>query len=352
MTSQARDAIIDLTVLIPCFNESSVLEKTVKSVTRYLDEALDGMSWELLFVDDGSTDNTKQILQAAAEDKRVRFISYARNRGQGYALQRGFEAAQGTWIFCVDADLDYGADHIKRFIDLASSTGAEIVVGSAYMAGGSATGVPTLRLLMSRAMNWYFSMILPIGFSTYTSILRLYKRTAILRLLLSSNDKDLLPEILIKANLLGIPMIETPAHLRWKAVDLSGGRHGASVAGTARKAIKHLLWGAMENPFLFFVVPSLLVGMLTMWFGFALAGLFFRFYSSAHAAGLAGITEAASTAVKTNPQTAAIFAILVQAALTLYCAGTIVLQNKTKKDSDFIHATRLHESIRNLKSQD
>jgi glycosyltransferase involved in cell wall biosynthesis len=261
------------------------------------------------------------------------------NGGQGKALQKGFAGAKGEWIFCVDADLDYGPEHIEAFLSEALRCEADIVVGSAYMPGGSAIGVPRVRWWMSRAMNWYFAKVLNMGFHTYTSIVRLYRRQVIQPMLLTTADKDLLPEILIKSALLGIPMIESPAHLRWGT--RSEGRGGASIRTTARKAFRHLLWGALENPLLFFAVPAAVIGAGTLWFGIAIATLFTSAYARTSFSGLAGISSAASSVVVANPQTIAIFGILILTALLLIAISLIVLQNKTKSDHDFIYFSRL-----------
>jgi glycosyltransferase involved in cell wall biosynthesis len=344
-----------LTVLIPCFNEAAILGETVEQLRSYLDNehwrhGLEG-DWEILFVDDGSRDASRSILaELARNDPRIRYISYRINFGQGRALQKGFEAARGDWIFCVDADLDYGPEHIEKFLALAAESGAEIVVGSAYMRGGSAAGVPPIRYFMSRAMNWYFAKVLKLGFSTYTSILRLYRRSAIQSLLLTTRDKDLLPEILIKAGLLGTPMIEAPAHLHWKKRIVADARSGASIWSTARKALRHLLWGAMENPLLFFALPAMIVGIGTVWFGIAIMTLFWSFHGQTDLTGLNAITEAASEVILSNPQTVAIFAILLHAALLLFTVSMVTIQNKTKSEHDFIYFTRLMEKINDIKN--
>jgi glycosyltransferase involved in cell wall biosynthesis len=337
-----------LTVLVPCFNEAAILQETVAQLTAYLDAGSwrEGLAaegdWEILLVDDGSTDGSRTLLaEITRSDNRVRYLSYRTNAGQGQALQKGFAAAQGDWIFCVDADLDYGPEHIERFLALAQASAAEIVVGSPYMSGGMTSGVPLTRLFMSRLMNWYFRKVLNLGFSTYTSILRLYRREVIQALLLTSRDKELLPEIVIKASLLGISIIEAPAHLHWKARRRQRGRHGVGVLTTARKAMRHLLWGAMENPMLFFLGPALVVSAGTVWFAIAIAILFFSSYSRAAIGGLQGITFAANNVIQTSPQTIAMFIVLLLAALILFSLGIIILQNKVKREHDFVYFSRL-----------
>jgi hypothetical protein len=298
--------------------------------------------WEILLVDDGSTDGSRAILaELARADARVRYLSYRVNAGQGQALRKGFAAAEGEWIFCVDADLDYGPEHIGRFLALAQESGAELVIGSPYMRGGATSRVPLTRLIMSRLMNWYFRKVLKLGFSTYTSILRLYRCDMIQALLLTSRDKEILPEIVIKAALLGTPIIEAPAHLHWKAWHHDRGRRGASVRTTARKAVRHLLWGAMENPMLFLLAPAVSVGAATTWFVIAIATLFFSAYSQATTGGLKAITFAANDVIQGNPQTVVMFVVLLVTALNLFSLGIIILQNKVKRDHDFLYLSQL-----------
>src|SRR5262245_51795584 len=108
--NEPRHPMTLLTVLVPCFNEAGILQETVAALTAYLDAGCwqNGLraqgDWEILLVDDGSTDTTRAILEELAHrDWRVRYLSYPINAGQGQALRKGFAAAQGDWIFCVDA---------------------------------------------------------------------------------------------------------------------------------------------------------------------------------------------------------------------------------------------------------
>lgn len=277
----------------------------------------------------------------AQRDGRVRYLSYRVNAGQGQALQKGFAAAQGEWIFCVDADLDHGPERIERFLAAAEESGAEIVIGSPYMRRGTTEGVPLARLYMSRLMNWHFRRVLNLGFSTYTSIVRLSRREAIQGLLLTSRDKELLPEIVIKAALLGIPIVEAPADLHWKASNRNRGRRDASVRSMARKTMRHLSWGTMENPMLFFPAPALAVGAGTLWFAIAILILFASSYSQTTAGSLTAITVAANNVMQANPQTVVTFTVLLFTAMILFSLGIIILQNKVKREQDFLYFSRL-----------
>jgi len=348
---------VGLTVLIPCFNEARILPETVRQLQAYLKSCsvqLKGKSltWEILFIDDGSADDSRAVLEAlSTEHQDVRYISYPRNGGQGHALRTGFANAQGDWIFCVDADLDYGPEHIEKFFSVADKTAADIVVGSPYMPGGTAVGVPMARLFMSKSMNWYFSNILDLKIHTYTSILRLYRREAIQGILLTTRDKDVLPEILIKANLLGLGLVEAPAHLKWKAQIATPSRSGGGVLRTAGKAVRHFLWGAHENPLAFFAVPAIIVAMGVLWFGAATSTLVWDAYRQTTTSSLQALTQAASHVVLTNPQTVLIFALFLHAALMLFTVSLVTLQNKMKSEQDFIYFSQISSALNAIRQK-
>jgi len=345
-----------LSIVIPCYNEGDILERSYQQLRAYLDEAdWQGAlpkSWEIIFVNDGSKDQTDAVVaRLMALDDRVRLCSYPHNAGQGKALQTGFAAARGDWIFCVDADLDYGPEHIARFLKDAVQQQADVVVGSAYGPGGSTRNVPWVRLLMSKAVNRYFAFVCKIGVSTYTGIVRLYRRASLERLLLTSRDKDILPEILIKAHTLGMKIVEAPAHLCWKAeVQKSRGR-GIGVFSTARKMFRHLLWGVVESPGYFFAMPVVISILGLLWFTRAVLSLFVNNFQSTELGLLPDITSTLSRLVHVHPQTFLLLFLFFFTTLILSCIGLVIYQNKTKKDHDFICFTMLAEMMRDRKDQ-
>ena len=94
-----------ISVVVPCHNEQEVLPLFYTETVRQL-SAIDGADFELIFVDDGSKDDTLLVMRAlAAEDARVRYLSLSRNFGKESAMLAGFEAAKGDYIAVMDADL-------------------------------------------------------------------------------------------------------------------------------------------------------------------------------------------------------------------------------------------------------
>lgn len=105
-----------LSVIIPCFNEEEVITETLKQLFVFCSK-LDNMDVELIFVDDGSRDKTREILKSYAEsESRIRIIGFARNFGHQIAVTAGIDAAHGDAVVLIDADLQDPPEVIHQMI--------------------------------------------------------------------------------------------------------------------------------------------------------------------------------------------------------------------------------------------
>ncbi|MCR4859455.1 MAG: glycosyltransferase family 2 protein [Bacteroidales bacterium] len=119
---------MDISVIIPAFNECESLPQLSAWIARVMQE--NGYSYELIFVDDGSTDGTwKVIRELAAADPNVHGISFRRNYGKSAALYCGFERAQGEVVFTMDADLQDSPDEIPEMYRMIVDGENDIVSG-------------------------------------------------------------------------------------------------------------------------------------------------------------------------------------------------------------------------------
>lgn len=106
-----------ISVIVPCYNEQESLPLLYQEVTRVLTGM--GKPYELLFVNDGSTDDTLPILRRlAAEDGAVRYLSFSRNFGKESAMYAGFCHAQGDYVAVMDADLQHPPALLPRMLEL------------------------------------------------------------------------------------------------------------------------------------------------------------------------------------------------------------------------------------------
>jgi dolichyl-phosphate beta-glucosyltransferase len=119
---------IALSVVIPAFNEAARLPATLRDLRAFLDR--DGRRAEVIVVDDGSTDDTSQVVRRhEAEDDRIRLIRLPQNRGKGYAVRTGVVNAAGRRVLFADADGATPFDELTR-LESQLSTGARIAIGS------------------------------------------------------------------------------------------------------------------------------------------------------------------------------------------------------------------------------
>ena len=117
-----------LSVVMPCYNEAATVLDVVKQVLE------SPYTQELLIVDDGSTDGTRQIL-AGLDDARVRVLLQDRNQGKGAALRRGFSEAQAPFVIVQDADLEYDPQDYVEVLGPLLDGRADVVFGSRFLAG-------------------------------------------------------------------------------------------------------------------------------------------------------------------------------------------------------------------------
>lgn len=122
------DKTLDLTIIVPLFNEAESLPELV----RWIDRTLDGRGWEyeIIMVDDGSTDGSWKIVRKLAEaDGRIHGIRFRRNYGKSAALYHGFKAAGGNVVVTMDADLQDSPEEIPEMYRMVTEDGWDVVSG-------------------------------------------------------------------------------------------------------------------------------------------------------------------------------------------------------------------------------
>ena len=118
-----------LSLVIPSYNEGKHIYDNLMTIAEVLDKA--GISYELVPVNDGSPDNTRdEIYRAASSCSKIHPVSYDVNRGKGGAIKEGVLNASGEVIGFLDADLDLSPDHIPEFLSEMEKSGCEVVIGS------------------------------------------------------------------------------------------------------------------------------------------------------------------------------------------------------------------------------
>jgi dolichyl-phosphate beta-glucosyltransferase len=154
---------LDLSVVVPAYNEEKRLPRTLERMRGFLDEA--GLDYEIIVVDDGSDDDTLEIARhEGTRGGAVRVLANGRNRGKGYSVRRGMLAANGRLVFYSDADLSTPIEEILRLLEFLED-GADIVIGSRGMAQSELeVRQPWYRETMGRIFNWLVRTLVVPGF--------------------------------------------------------------------------------------------------------------------------------------------------------------------------------------------
>jgi glycosyltransferase involved in cell wall biosynthesis len=117
-----------LSIVIPVFNEAGTILPLVEGVRA----ALAAYSYEIVLVDDGSTDGTAALVDELADGRQVRKFTHGVNRGKGAALRTGFEQARGEVVVVQDADLEYSPSDVPRLVQPILDGKADVVYGSRF----------------------------------------------------------------------------------------------------------------------------------------------------------------------------------------------------------------------------
>jgi dolichol-phosphate mannosyltransferase len=193
---------MDLSVVIPAWNEADNLRKLIPSLHQVL--AGLGIEYEIMVVDNHSSDGTADIGEAEGAT-----VIQQTDPGYGGALWSGFKRASGPHILTMDADLSHPPDFVPTM--WAHRDEAEVVIASRYVEGGEAD-MPAYRHVLSVILNWVFTRALSLPVQDISSGFRLYHTAVVRDLELESSDFDALEEILIKCYASGCKILEVPMH--------------------------------------------------------------------------------------------------------------------------------------------
>lgn len=144
---------MELSIIIPAFNEETRIEPTLRSIDRFL--APLGVRYEILVVDDGSTDGTVALVERLRADMpALRCLPCFENRGKGHAVRVGMLAGVGEVRLMCDADGSMPAEEMPKLIAPIFSGKADIAIGSRYVDGARTTAAqPWWRVVWSRLAN-------------------------------------------------------------------------------------------------------------------------------------------------------------------------------------------------------
>ncbi len=166
-----------ISVIIPCYNEEAALPYFFIEIRNTANKlfAEKGLTFEFLFVNDGSRDNTLSLLREfAAEDDRARYISFSRNFGKEAAMLAGFQYARGDYVVLMDADLQHPPDMLGEMYSAISEGGYDIAAARRV----SRKGEPPIRSFFARCFYRLINKISKAEFVDGASDFRMFSRQA------------------------------------------------------------------------------------------------------------------------------------------------------------------------------
>lgn len=224
-----------LSLVIPAFNESEGVHQTANALRSLLAQLSKTYDMEVVFVNDGSQDNTAALLQNEFKaDSRVRVVSHDVNRGLGAAIRTGLAQAKGDIIITTDFDGTYPLDTIPQILARMAADDCDICTASPYHPNGHVEGVPGYRLTFSFGASLLYRILVSWRIHTWTALYRAYRRRVVETVTFESNDFLAGTEILVKAIQTGFRVTEFPTTLHVRTF----GQSSIKIARVTRSHLK------------------------------------------------------------------------------------------------------------------
>ena len=196
-----------LSIIIPAFNE----EQNIESILRKIEKVdFGGVQKEVIIVDDGSKDGTRQILKNY-EDK-YKIIYHLKNLGKGAAVRSGFKEASGDYAIIQDADLEYDPEDIKKMIRKAEEENADVVYGSRRL-GAETKKNPKAGWhyhLAGKFLTILANLLYGIHITDEPTCYKMVSRGVLDKITLKARGFEFCPEITAKIGRLKFPIFEVP----------------------------------------------------------------------------------------------------------------------------------------------
>ena len=206
-----------LSIVMPVFNERTTLPAVLEKVASV------SFDKEIVIVDDGSTDGTREYLQKMAQDpgEGIRVFFHDRNRGKGAALRTGFREVQGDLVIIQDADLEYDPKDYPNLLDPILDGRADVVYGSRFL-GGPHRVLFFWHYVGNKLLTLISNMLTNLNLSDMETCYKVFRAEVIKNLAFSSDGFDIEAEITVKIAKAGYRVYETP--ISYSGRDYSEGK--------------------------------------------------------------------------------------------------------------------------------
>lgn len=194
---------LNISVIIPCYNEKDTIEEIVKRVRAV------GVAHEILIVDDGSTDGTRDILNQIDPGDDLKIVLHAHNQGKGAAVRTGFKNATGNVFLIQDADLEYDPRDYHTLLTPIEEGISDVVYGSRFL-GGPRKAMFFWNMIANRTLTLVTNVLYNAILSDMETCYKVFRAEIIRDIPLRSKRFDFEPEVTAKILKRGHRIYEVP----------------------------------------------------------------------------------------------------------------------------------------------
>ncbi|MCR5209055.1 MAG: glycosyltransferase family 2 protein [Lachnospiraceae bacterium] len=196
---------IKISVVIPCYNEADTLENVIERVRGC------GLETEIIVVDDGSTDGSRELMKGELYDKIDKILFHKKNQGKGAALRHGFAAATGDLVVVQDADLEYDPKEFNRLSEPFLDGGdADVVYGSRYLKGNRYRVDGFYHELGNKMLTAASNIFSDLSLTDMETCYKMFKREIIQNIKIEENRFGFEPEVTAKLAKMRCRIYEIP----------------------------------------------------------------------------------------------------------------------------------------------
>jgi glycosyltransferase involved in cell wall biosynthesis len=192
-----------ITIIIPCYNEAKTIEIIVDKILK-----LNKYKFEIIIVDDYSTDGTREILQDKISTKVSLIIYNEKNYGKGYCIKKGIEKSKGNIILIQDADLEYDPNDYQKLINPIINNHADVVYGSRFVGGDEKRVLFFWHTVANKILTLISNIFSNLNLTDMECGYKVFRSEVLKKITLKENRFGFEPEITAKISKMNIRIFE------------------------------------------------------------------------------------------------------------------------------------------------